>query len=192
MKIILIVLGIILLLSAIIMLLPVRVIVEYSGKTRLRIFVYGIMIFDSVKKPQEVAEQKESKECGNEESSGRETDYITLLKENFEFLKEILKEIVEKTKKYAIIKNIEAKYKFGLGDAAVTGIYSGVVYAVVNGFAAFIRNYYTIKNQRLEVIPDFDNKVQEFNAKIEIVIRAAFFVPTLLRLIKIFKGKEEV
>lgn len=189
MKIILIVLGIILLLSAIIMLLPVRVIVEYSGKTRLRIFVYGIMIFDSVKKPQEVAEQKES---GNEDNGGKETDYITLLKENFEFLKEILKEIVEKTKKYAIIKNIEAKYKFGLGDAAMTGIYSGVVYAVVNGFAAFIRNYYTIKNQRLEVIPDFDNKVQEFNAKIEIVIRAAFFVPTLLRLIKIFKGKEEV
>ena len=90
------------------------------------------------------------------------------------------------------IKNIEAKYKFGLGDAAVTGIYSGVVYAVVNGFAAYIRNYYKIKNQKLEVIPDFDNVVQEFNAKIEVVIRAAFFLPTLLRLIKIFKGKEEV
>ena len=188
MKIILIVLGIILLLSAIIMLLPVRVIVEYSGKTRLRIFVYGIMIFDSVKKPQEVAEQKEG---SNESNGGKETDYITLLKENFEFLKEILKEIVEKTKKYAIIKNIEAKYKFGLGDAAVTGIYSGVVYAVVNGFAAYIRNYYKIKNQKLEVIPDFDNVVQEFNAKIEVVIRAAFFLPTLLRLIKFSKEKRK-
>ena len=155
----------------------------------MKIFVYGIKILDMGNKP---SDKKDTQtENHQTEETKSDTDYVSLLKDNFEFLKEILKQIVEKTKKYAIIKNIEAKYRFGLGDAAVTGIYSGVVYTVINGFAAYIRNYYKIKNQKLEVIPDFDNKVQEFNAKIEVVIRAIFFVPTLLRLIKIFKGKED-
>lgn len=188
MKIIFVVLGIILLLAAIVVLLPVKVVIEYSGKTRLKICVYDIKIFDTAKKiPDDNPEENKAQDDGDTS----DTDYIILLKENFEFLKEILKQIVEKTKKYAIIKNIEAKYKFGLGDAAVTGIYSGVVYGVINGFAAYIRNYFKIKNQKLEVIPDFDNKVQEFEAKVEIVIRAIFFVPVILRILKIFKGKEE-
>ena len=189
MKIIFIILGIILLLSLVVVLLPVRVIVEYSGKTKLKIFVYGIKVFETNKKINKGRSQGEKK---GESEKQSDIDYITLLKENFEFLKEILRQVVEKTKKYAIIKNIEAKYKFGLGDAAVTGIYSGVAYGVVNGFAAYIRNYYKIKNQKLEVIPDFDNNVQDFSAKIEVVIRAAFFVPVFLRLMKIFKGKEEM
>lgn len=189
MKIIFIVLGIILLLALLVLLLPVRAVVEYSGKARLKIYVYGVKVFDTTKKTKKSTQQSEEKQTCEPKA---DTDYGAMLKENFEFLKEILKQIVEKNQKYAIIKNIEAKYKFGLGDAAVTGIYSGVVYAVVNGFAAYIRNYYKIENQRLEVIPDFDNTVQEFGAKIEIVIRAAFFVPTLLKLIKIFKRKGEV
>lgn len=186
MKIILIILGIILLLTAVVVLLPVRVVIEYSGQTRLKIFVYGLKVYDTVNKSS-VNKVEESKQ----ESKKSDADYITLLKENFEFLKEILVQVVEKTKKYVIIKNIEAKYKFGLGDAALTGIYSGVVYGVVNGFAAYIRNYYKIRNQKLEVVPDFDNKLHEFEAKIEIIIRAMFFMPVLLRLLKIFKGKED-
>ncbi len=190
MKIIFIILGIILLLSAIIALLPVRVVVEYSGKTKMKIFVYGIKIYDRENKASVKSAKQNENQQGEEKKS--DTDYITLLKENFEFLKEILFQIVEKTKKYAIIRNIEARYKFGLGDAAVTGIYSGIVYGVINGFAAYIRNFYKIRNQKLEVIPDFDNKVQEFEAKIEVVIRAMFFAPVFLRLVKIFNKKEEV
>lgn len=190
MKIIFIILGIILLLSAIIVLLPVRLVVEYSGKTKMKIFVYGIKFYDTEKKaPGKPVEQNENQQAEEKKS---DTDYITILKENIEFLKEILFQIIEKTKKYAIIKNIEAKYKFGLGDAALTGIYSGVAYAVINGFAAYIRNYYKIRNQKLEVIPDFDNKVQEFETKIEVVIRAMFFIPVFVRLMKIFNKKEEV
>jgi len=189
MKIILIVLGIIILLAAIICLLPVKVIAECKGKTRLKVFVYGIRVYDTDNKKD--SKPKENKDKKDKDSENK-TDYLVLLKENIEFIKEILIQIVEKIKKYVIIKNVEVKYRFGLGDAAVTGIFSGAVYAVINGFAAYIRNYCKVEDQKLEVIPDFDNKVQEFEAKIEIVIRAVFFVPVFLRILKIFKGKEEV
>ena len=93
MKIIFVVLGIILLLLAIVMLLPVKVVIEYSGKTRLKICVYGIKVFDTAKKvPARNPEENKAQDDGDTS----DTDYITLLKENFEFLKEILKEIVEK------------------------------------------------------------------------------------------------
>lgn len=189
MKIIFIILGIILLLAAVVVMLPVRVVIEYTGKTMFKVYVYGIKIFDTTKNKKG---KQTTKSESAEKSTKSDTDYITLLKDNFELLKEILKQIVEKAKKYVIIKNIEVKYRFGLGDAAITGIYSGAVYAVINGFAAYIRNFYRIRKQRLEVVPDFDNKVQKFEAKIEIVIRAIFFVPVFIKLLRIFKRKEVV
>lgn len=188
MKIVLIILGIIILLALLLAFLPLRVLFEFAGKTKFKVFVYGVKIYDSEKEKKTMP----AKEEPNSRQVSDGSNMVEVLKKNFNILKEILKLIVEKAKKYAIIKNIEVKYRFGLGDAAVTGIFSGVVYGVVNGFAAFLRNYFKIKNQKLEVLPDFDNKVQEFEAIIEIKIRVIFFVPVLLKILKLFRKKKEV
>lgn len=184
MKIVLLILGIIIILALFVVFFPVRIVCEYKGKTKIKVFVFGVKIYDSENKRQE----KEEKPVPKNDRDEKDSDLIETLKINFE----ILKLIVEKTKKYAIIKNIEVKYRFGLSDAAITGVYSGVVYSVVNGFAAFLRNYFRIKNQRLEVIPDFDNTVQEFEAKIELVVRVVFFIPTIRKIIKLIHEKKEV
>jgi len=203
MKIVLLILGIIIALLLLIAFMPLNVIIEYSGDTRVKVFVYGIKLFDSKKpkkykkvrklvKSEDNIKQEAAKDVSFEKKEDDGNKMIRTLKKKFHDLREILKLIIEKTKKYAIIKNIEVKYHFGLGDAAITAIFSGFVYGVVNGFAAFLRNYYTIKNQKLDVVPDFDNKIQDFHAKIEILIRVIFFVPALVKLIKLFKEEKEV
>ncbi|MBQ2896847.1 MAG: DUF2953 domain-containing protein [Clostridia bacterium] len=188
MKIVLLILGIIILAVLFVVFFPLRVVFEYTDKAKFKVYAYGIKIYDSQKPRTE--EQKKPLPQSEESNSGN--DLVERLKKNFGFLKEILKLIVEKAKKYAIIKNIEVRYRFGLSDAAVTGIYSGVVYGVVNGFAAFLRNYFRIKNQKIDVIPDFDNKVQEFEAKIELIVRVVFFVPVMHKVIKLVHEKKEV
>ncbi len=192
MKIILIILGIIALIALLTLLFPLKVVFKYKGESILRVYAYGFKVYDSEKKRERKSKKQQQNVQQEEQKPKDESTFLEKLKKNFDILKQIIKLIVEKAKKYAIIENIEVKYRFGLSDAAITGIYSGVVYGVVNGFAAYLRNYFKIENQKLDIVPDFDNNVQEFEAKIVLVIRVMFFIPVFNRLLKLIHEKKEV
>lgn len=162
MNIFLIILGIIALLILIIGFFPIRIKAKCNGIKDIKVHALGIKLYDSL--------EKHDKDFG--------------------FLKQIYKIFVEKAKKYAIINNIEVKYHFGFSDAAFTGIYSGVVYSVVNVVLAFLQNSFKVKKQKIEIIPDFDNKVQEFKADIEATIRILIFLPEIIKFLKLLKNKK--
>lgn len=146
--------------------IPVKCIINYNKKTSITVKTLGIIIYSSKKRksPQNV-------------NTVNKKDKLPFIKENTDELKKILKSVYSLSKKEITIDELKVYYKFGLGDAAMTGIYSGGVYAILHGFGSFVYSNFKVKKQQIDILPDFDNNINDF--KINIVFK--------LRIINIIK-----
>ena len=159
------------------LIIPVRCIISYNKKTSITVKVFGITIYSSKKR-------KSSSKDRTDESK----DKIPFLKENTGELKKLLKSVYSLSKKEITIEELNLYYKFGLGDAAMTGIYSGGVYTLLHGFGAFVYNNFKVKKQQIDILPDFDNNINDFKTrivfKLKIINIIKFAAKLALNLIK--------
>lgn len=174
----------------ILLFLPVKVNISYNKKAKVTVKFLGIKIYPREKKKQPTVE----KTAEQEETTPKENKTESKLKELKETVKLVF-DVLELFKKYAhknlVIEKFMFLYRFGLGDAALTGIYSGAVYAFVHSFSAYIYNKYKVKKQQIDVLPDFDNIKNELVIYLNIKVR----VINLLKIgsivfLKLMKDKE--
>lgn len=172
----------------ILLFLPVKCIISYDKKASVTVRVLGIKVYPvSRKKPEKTKKEPavKTEEKTEEQAEKQENKTESKLKELKETLRLIF-DILDIFKKYAhknlVIEKLFFSYKFGLGDAALTGVFSGGVYALVHSTAAYIYNKYKVKKQKIDILPDFDNIKNELIIYLNIKVR----VINLLKLGSIF------
>ena len=113
--------------------------------------------------------------------------YTKRIKGNLSLIKELIDKIFLRFTKHLVFKNISIKYEYGVGDAATTGVFYGVVSAATNIFLSYMDNKFKVKNITNTIIPDFNNKKNEFSCKFEFNIRAIHLIGVATEFIKFLR-----
>ncbi len=158
--------------------IPVKCIISYNEKTSISVKTLGITVYSS----QKHKKRKKKNEAKNSK------DKLPFLKDNTNELKKILKSVYRLSKREITIDELSLYYKFGLGDAALTGIFSGGVYALFHGFGAFVYSNFKVKKQKIDILPDFDNNINDLKVyivfKLRIINLIKFAVSMAFDLVK--------
>ena len=151
-----------------------KCVISYGENAFITVKAAGIVIYSS-QNP-----KKKKIKADKEEKSG---DKLKSLKNNSGEIIKILKSIYSSSKKELTVEAFNLYYKFGLGDAALTGIFAGGVYAVFHGLGAFIYSNFKVKKQSIDIIPDFDNNINELKVFIALKLRIINLIKTLFNII---------
>ncbi len=141
----------------------------YNNNFCITVKLFRITVYSSKNKRKKAQKDKQAKENRADRKFENELNNI---KEIFGKLKSILKELNKLLNGHLKIKNLDIKYTYGFDDAALTGIFSGLAYGIINSLVAYIDHNFYVKNKKVEILPDFDNEIQSlsliFTAKIRL------------------------
>lgn len=158
--------------------ISVNICFDKGLKFRVKILVFDIFTYpDSNETKKEPHEQTENKEPSDKDFLDKISLYIKISRELLSVLKKEFKSV--KIKKYVF------NFICGTGDAALTGIFFGAVYAVLNPFHRYFFDNFRIKKKEVSITPDFENKCIQFSSSIKFNI-------TLYWLIKFFFKERNV
>ena len=92
-------------------------------------------------------------------------------------------------KKIADVRYAECSLDFGLDDAALTGVASGIIYGAVYDVFAKLYYFFKIKkdDMNIRVVPHFDGKCMEIYLEIKVCVRLVFAVFAVMDFWKIYK-----
>ncbi len=151
--------------------IPLKCIISYNEKTNITVKTLGIIIYSSKKRKSQPKVKVKKK-----------NDKVSFIKDNTDELKKILKSVYRLSKREITVDELNIYYKFGLGDAAMTGIYSGGVYALLHGFGAFVYSNFKVKKQQIDILPDFDNNINDFKTMIVFKLRVINIIKFALKM----------
>ncbi len=181
-------------LFVILLLIPIRVSAEYvySLEKKQNIFkvkIFGISVYESGKvkdnkNENSGSEPSEKSKFSFEEFKGIFKKWDT----DEENIKKHIGNALKSLRRVAALKKAYFKTEFGLGDAALTGIFSGVAYGVVYNIFAVIYYYFNIKKKNLDihVCPDFTKEKAEVSAKLIFGARLFFAGIAVFDIIKAY------
>jgi len=138
-----------------ILFVPVSVSFSFSEHADFNIKVLWFTVY-SISEAGQKSETNPKKKTDDDQSKA--TDILKTVKTYFSVVTDMLKVLYRYLKSNLKIRNLDFSIAYGLGDAAVTGIFSGAVYTVVNTFYAYILNNFTVKKHSVKVNPDFENR----------------------------------
>ena len=147
----------------IILLAPIKVIITFTEKLDFKIKFFGIVVYKNDGKKAEKNTLEEDNELKNEPSKKSPTEVLDNVKVYIEIIRDILVLLDKFVKNHLVIEKLNFEYTFGLGDAALTGIFSGGVYTVVNVFYSFIFNNFKLKKHLVKINPDFDKECMKID-----------------------------
>jgi hypothetical protein len=145
----------------------------------LGVYLLGIKLFPRNKNNSK-KNIETSSENGNTEEKAKKD-----LKNTLTGVTKIIDVVYSSSKKHLVIDNLYVSYKFGLGDAALTGIYSGAVYAIFHSFGGYLYSNFKVKQQKIDITPDFDNIKNELKINLYFKIRIINLCTTLIKLVKV-------
>jgi len=106
-------------------------------------------------------------------------------------IRDIIKKISKITKKRLTVDSAGLKIAVGTGDAALTGILTGALWAGVYGFLNLVKAMLRVNSSDVDIKPDFENEI--FNMKINLIFSFRFIyiaqVLTAMKSSEIFKFK---
>lgn len=190
-----IVLVVMLFFIVIFLLLPIKIEFLFSKELDLNIKILGKTLFSLKDNNKEHEVQKENTDSTEEIKDGKTPESILkVVKLYFEVITDILKILHRYLKRRLKIKKFNFYISFGLGDAAMTGIFSGGVYTVINIFYAYLLNTFPVKQHNVKIEPDFNNERFDIGFELNFYI-SLFWVICLLfyerkaidKLLKIIK-----
>ena len=158
------------LIPLIVFFIPISINIKFNDRLDFFIKVLGIPVFDYNKRKSKNTDQVKSEEFKNPDNKNivNAVEILDTVKQYFKIISELLKILNRSFKSHFKISNLDFSYKFGLGDAAETGIFSGAVYTAVSVFYAYIINNYTLKKHKINIQPDFNNTLHEVSFYLKI------------------------
>lgn len=119
------------------------------------------------------------------EKKGFELEYIIEqfhnLRKNLSLFRNIIQYIVEKI----ILESLSLNARFGLGDAALTGITYGALWAVMGVFLNVLYSNKDVKNLSVKLCPDFNETILEVDFFCIIKIKFAHIIIASIKGIKV-------
>lgn len=171
--------------------MPLRAELSFRGKEFLvRIFLFGIPVM--ILKPKGEKRKTEKKSPEKEAESFRKKTMS--LRERIARFTDVCKTTVRLLHRYATVEKINLKINVGTGDAAITAISTGALWAAVYSLLGIVGSIVYIKKHEVEITPCYQQSIFETEGKcifksrpVHIIIIAL----TILRKINHLKGKEE-
>ncbi len=170
MYILLIICAFIFLLAIIMLITPVKAIVNLKKDSdkalfRYKVTVAGITVFTNKSK----ANKNNDEYTKSKDSAGKKIKIADAIDIYREFSDKIT-ELVHYTANHSLkFEKIHLSLVFGTGDAAITGVTYGAVSGIVYSTLGIIDSKCTIKDNSIEITPDFFNSV--FNLDCECIVR---------------------
>lgn len=174
----------------VVLMLPVRLFVSFSGReVNFFIKVAGITVFKNKKHKKAQAEphrnesEKKSFEKHTETLTGRIRAYAAACKT-----------AVRLTRKYVRVENARVFVSVGTGDAALTAVAVGAMWALLSGAMSAVGSVSVLDKPKIDVSPEYQNAFFKaeggciISSRIVYIIIIAFETK---RKLKPKKGKEE-
>lgn len=189
----LIIIGVILLLIALVLFLPVSVLVEFKEDFFVKIRFCSIKVYDL--KPTEKTEKQET-ETEKSEIKEKSESLFSKFKEKFGFsgaIKEFFaffKDVFFHTKgflRHIKIEKINLFIKIASSDAAKTAIDYGIVCATVYPVLAMIDSVGKIKYKKIDIKSDFESVSSDFSFGFNVKLKIFFLLITLFKVYKDYK-----
>ncbi len=194
MKIALIILAGIIALIFVLLLLPVRLLVDYKKdevtnekSLVLRYMFWNFKLFGDKKKEKPKPKEKpkeEKKPLSFEEKRDKVSKYIQI----FEDTKDEACEILDYASEKAIIfEKVYTDIEFGFEDAMHTGIFTGVLNGFVYGVLGFIHQHSQLLDMRVNIQPFFDKPCFKVQAGCILRLKNVHIIIVAINILKILR-----
>lgn len=185
MKIFLLVAVLIVLFAVLLLFCPLRIDIEYRNKGVKITFRCVFLKYTVDNSKFKVKNKKPSTEP--EVKATEEKKKTDKLFEGFDDTKELLQIIIDLVKNKARFSDLYIRFRYGVGDAAYTGILYGGIWALIGNVYAYLCRYFYIDFPKVELEPVFDKKVFEAEAQGIITTRLVHIITAVLRSLKVYK-----
>ncbi len=187
------IISIILLVFLLILFLPLKIIASVKGKEAIILIkLGGITVFKFL--PGKNKKITEKPKINAEDIVDDISHKSKSLCEKIKFYTELSKLAVKLTRKYILIEYISIKIDIGTSDAPSTAICTGALWSVIYQILGVIGCIMYIKENKVEVTPDFNEAKFYALGKCIIKSRLAYiiFIAIIIFIkIKSLKGKED-
>jgi len=192
MKIALIILISIIALIFVLLMLPIRLLVDYkkdemTNETSLFIkyLFWKFKLFGNKNKEKPKEKPKEEKKpLSFSEKRDKVSKYIKI----FEDIKDEVAQILDYAAERAIVfENIYTDIEFGFEDAMHTGIFTGVLNGFVYGVLGFIHQHSRLLDMRVNIQPVFDNPCFKIKAGCILRLKNVHIIIVAINILKILR-----
>ena len=187
MKIALMMLLIVLALISLLLILPIRIFLDYKkdeGTNEMSLVLrYGFLKFkllgDKKDKPEKPKKEKEPESFDDKRK--KVSKYIKI----FEETKDNVAEVLDYTANRAVvIERIYTDIEFGFEDAMHTGIFTGVLNGFVYGVLGFIHHHSNLQDMRVNIQPVFNNPCFKVKAGCIVRLKNVHIIIVAVKLLK--------
>ena len=190
MKIALIILLAIIAVIFVLLMLPVRLLVDYkkdeiTNETSfvIKYLFWKFRLFEEKDKPKEKPKQ-EKEPLSFEEKRDKVSKYIKI----FEDTKDEAAEILDYASQNALVfEKIYTDIEFGFEDAMHTGIFTGVLNGFVYGVLGFIHQHSRLLDMRVNIQPIFDNPCFKMKAGCILRLKNVHIIIVAINILKILR-----
>ncbi len=192
MKIALIILASIIALIFVLLLLPIRLLVDYkkdevTNETSLvlKYMFWKFKLFGNKNKEKPKDKPKEEKKpLSFEEKRDKVSKYIRI----FEDIKDEAAQILDYSAERAIVfEKIYTDIEFGFEDAMHTGIFTGVLNGFVYGVLGFVHQHSRLLDMRVNIQPVFENPCFKVKAGCILRLKNVHIIIVAINILKILR-----
>lgn len=163
---------------------------------KLRFYVihpfFGINIkFDKKEKQINKSNENQQKEIKQEDNQSF-LDKAKDLKKNFDILKNTFSNSKPSIKKTINIKEINLKMDFGLSDAAITGISTGILWATLYSAFAIVTQLFTVDKHDFKINPIFNKNIFTLECNGIIYARLVNIIRTVITILKNYNDAKKI
>ena len=165
---------------------PLKISAEYRA-SKLKLVFKCLFIKATIDDSRFESKKGKSETLNNEKTSGNAFGRLKDFKDNYGNVKDILAEILNLVRNKAEFSGIYVRIRYGTGEAAITGMIYGAIWALVGSLYSFLCRFFRIEFPKLELDPVFGEKAFEIEAEGIITTKLVHIITAVLRSGKIYK-----
>ncbi len=165
---------------------------ENDNTVKLRFFVihpifgFNIKLNTKDKKQKKPDEKEDNSKQNRPDENKSFIDKVKEIKNNFDVIKNTISDTEKHIKKTINIKEINLKINFGLSDAAITGISTGILWAAVYSVFGFLTRKFTVDKHDFKIDPIFNKTIFTIYSDGIIYARLVNIIGTLIATLKTY------
>ncbi|MCL2837723.1 MAG: DUF2953 domain-containing protein [Oscillospiraceae bacterium] len=192
------IIGFLVLLVTILLFAPLRLQAEVKdGDLTATVKILGIKYVKKmdaetpIKKTGKKAKKEVKEETQDEKASIREK--IHDVRRKIQMVREILQEVRAYLSTRLIFESLTLKLRFGDGNAARTGIETGLIWGAAGGLVALLNNNFIVKTPiDVEIMPEFNQKMFDLYVNGIIRTRLAHIIIAAFIAVKVYRKYDEI
>lgn len=164
---------------------------ENDNTVKLRFFVIHPFFGFNIKLNKDGKKKDTKPEKSNENQNSQDEDRTFLqkakeIKNSFDIIRNTISDSEKNIKKTVNIKEINLKINFGLSDAAITGISTGILWAALYSVFAFLTRKFTVNKHDFKIDPIFNKTIFTIAGDGIIYARLVNIIGTLTATLKTY------